>query len=69
MVRDLYGTPLTTDKIMMALEYQFEVEQRYQRDEFEKKVEAAVEEMSIGKAAMDQMRPVIEPADIDTPGQ
>lgn len=69
MVRALYGTPLTTDKIMMALEHQFEVEQRYQREEFEKKVEAATEEMSIGRAVMEKMQPVIEPVDINTPSE
>ena len=51
LVRDLYDI-LTADKIMIALEYQFESEQRYQREAFQKRVEDVAESFAIQEAAL-----------------
>ncbi len=55
MVKALYKE-LTTDKIMMALEQQFETEQRYIVESHQKEVSTVAERMRINKEASETLR-------------
>lgn len=53
MAKALFS-PLATDMIMLALEHQFEVEQRYQREAHEKRIEDLVAELHIQQEAREK---------------